>query len=1166
MNTRKLLLATALGSSGLLFSSLVAPRVARAQSSTTGGVQGVVTDKKSGEKLAGVTVVVKSASTGGTQSALTDDNGFYKVGDLAPGDYSVTFFYADITVTQNGVNVGINKVTPVYQQLDQSQAGGEKIVVHAHAPTIDPTSTTQGITIDKNYIQNVPIPGRTFDATLGAAAGSQGDALGVSFSGSSSLENQYYVDGVNTTGLTYGTVGSPVINDFIQEIEVITGGYNAEYGRATGGVVNVVTKSGSNEFKGSVWGYYQPALLTAAAITTPINASSIDITPNQNYKADFGFELGGPIVKDKAWFWVGFDPQLQQTDYLRTVKSETDCRVVADPANGVPAGNIPGLSVCDKKYADGVPDLDPRTGFYLTDNVDNEIRSQTSQAYSILGKVNYAPTPEHQGQISFQALPATLRQPGLFGAANSGGGYIGTELTTDVSAKWTSKFNDGKTEIEAVVGWHRDQLNSTALDPSLEDKPLETLYDGSLNQWGPAFGESNKVNSYGGCKDNQVPTSQDPYPFITNCPMGTNEPYYIGGPGPINHDTEERREAKISLTERLKAAGTHEIKAGIDGEDNLRNKARLYSGNPSTLGGVFLQNDVGGGAVYLDRWVELTNMNNTDKFFNQMCLTPNPNGASGPGGGGTLSFKCAYLGGTLGSRGTQIQGETTDWAAYLRDSWQIMPNLTFNYGLRYEEQRMRYASFLQNTIDPLTSDRLGTNAMSLTGNWAPRIGLLYDWTKQGRSKIYINYGRYFEDVPMDINDRSFGGEVTYEQAFSTKSNYGRQPDGSEGQCGDAKANQAPQIGGPDAIGCAMVPSAVGDLKNDLIGASGVLVAPGIQSQYLDEVVGGFEYELIDDLKIGVSFQDRRLGRVIEDVSTDGANTYIIANPGEFSSQEETNLENLIGRTTDPAQKAHLQHELSLYQGIRIFDKPQRIYDALQFTLTRRFSKQLYVQASYTYSRTVGNYPGLFSSNNGQVDPNISSQFDLIELLSNHFGPLPQDRPHYIKLDGYYTFDFHKIGALTVGARFRASSGIPEDALAGHYLYGPDESFLLPRGELGRTPFDTELDLHAGFGRTLRRNMKLELLLDVYNVYDNQTAAEVDDTYAPYYRLSGPNTVGEQENANPVSGGTYQDLIWVKTIDQSGAESNKPIGRNPNFHNPAVRYAPTYAQLGVRLTF
>ena len=105
--------------------------------------------------------------------------------------------------------------------------------------------------------------------------------------------------------------------------------------------------------------------------------------------------------------------------------------------------------------------------------------------------------------------------------------------------------------------------------------------------------------------------------------------------------------------------------------------------------------------------------------------------------------------------------------------------------------------------------------------------------------------------------------------------------------------------------------------------------------------------------------------------------------------------------------------------------------------------------------------GAEAYDNGQVDPNISSQYDLIELLGNRIGPLPQDRPHYIKLDGYYTFDFKKAGQATVGIRLRALSGIPQNALAGHYLYGSNEAFLLPRGQLGRTDFEHGLDVHLG---------------------------------------------------------------------------------------------------------
>ena len=1146
MNARKLLIAALAGTSGMLGAHLVHPTFARAQDATSGAVQGVVVDEKTGEALPGVTVIVTSPAIAQTQTAITDEKGFYKVTALPPGDYLVTFYYADITLERSGIYIGVNKTVSVSQKLDQGKAGGETIHVKATAPTIDPTSTTQGITIDKNYMKNIPVPGRTFESTLGAAAGSQSDGVGVSFSGSSSLENQYYVDGVNTTGLTFGTVGSPVINDFIEEIEVITGGYNAEFGRATGGVVNVVTKSGSNEFKGSVFGYWQPGQLTAAAKTTPINAGSIDAVGNVAYNADFGFELGGPIIKDKAWFFVGFAPAFSQVDYTRYTKSQTDCHKV------LPNGT---LSTCDPANADNIPDIDPRTGFYITDLLDTEVRSSTGHTYNALGKINYAVTPEHQGQISIQAQPSSGRSPGLFGPAVNGNQY--SDLTSDISAKWTSKFNDNKTEVEAVVGWHRDHVETDALDPALENQPLQVLLDGDLNHWGHLGqngADSETAKTMAGCYDNNLGMG-DRYPGIVNCPMNSRD-YVIGGPGSIQRDTEQRRSAKLSLTQRVKAAGSHEIKAGIDGEDNLSDKARLYSG------GAFIQNFVSPGQVYVDRWVQLTDMNNTDPRFDNTCRTPDPNG------GGKMNmpigYKCDYLGGTPGSPGTQVNGETLNWAAYVRDSWQIQPNLTLNVGLRYEEQRLRYAEFLRNTVDPLTQEKLGTNAMSLTNMWAPRIGLLYDWTKEGRSKIYAHWGRFYESIPMDINDRSFGGEVTYRQVFDA-SQCGM-PDKNFGENTSNGVTTPAQNG----VGCANSNAKAG-LAENLIGASGVYVQPGIAPQYMDEFIAGMEYEILDDLKVGVSYQNRRLGRVIEDFSTDGATTYIIGNPGEFDAGAEKALQDRINRTDDPTEKGKLENQLKLFQGSRIFDKPRRDYNALQFTLTRRFSKALYVQGSYTYSRTEGNYPGLVSYDNGQVDPNISSQYDLIELLANHVGPLPTDRPHYIKLDGYYTFDLKKAGSLTTGIRFRALSGIPENALAAHYLYGPDESFLLPRGELGRTDFDHGLDLHVGYGRNIGKGMNLEFFVDIYNVYDRQGTAGVDNTYAPPVSLLAPpingvSAGGDIQTANPVSGGTYEDLIWVKALDRDGNETSTPIGRNPNFHNTSSRYAPAYGRVGMRLTF
>ena len=1095
---------------------LIVSATSHGQSLTTGSIKGVVTDEGTGEPMPGVTITV------GSQVAVTDIDGSYQITELMPGTYDVVFDMDVSKVTHGGVVVGLDNVTTLNQKIKL----GESIIVKGTPPPIRLDSTQHDYHVTRPEIENIPHPGSTFESVIGGIGGAQNDGVGVAFSGSTSLENRYVVDGIDITGLTYGNVGTPVLNEFIQEIEVITGGYNAEYGRATGGIVNIVTRSGTDELRGSIFGTLTPGFLTAAAKTTPVNASSIDVTANHAYTTNFGFELGGPIIKKKAWFYLGVSPQLDATDYTRTTKRETDCRKI------LPSG---ALSSCAPENADGSPDLDPKTGFYLTDQLDKEIRTANSKSVSVVAKVNAQPTDHNSAQLSLIALPSSSTTPGLLGLPTSGTKTSG--LTTDTAARWTSKFNDNSTEVEGLIAWHRSTLDSGSIDPSLNNTPLQILQDGNLGTWSGLGGESAKTAA--GCKDSGP---GDPYSLITNCPMQSST-YSIGGPGAIQHDYEDRREARISVVQRVHAAGTHEFKAGLDFEDDTKSIARLYSG------GAVITNDIGADTVRVQRWVQLAAPGDLDPHYDQTCSTPDTSGGTGPGTMQSKSYRCAYLGGTVGSPGTQIGGQTINWAAYLRDSWQPIRNLTLNAGVRYEQQSLRYASTLQGTTDPLTGEHIGTNAMKLTGNFAPRLGVTYDPSQEGRSKIYASWGRFYESIPMDINDRSFGGEVSDIQTFATNTP----------GCGPID----PKLGAPDGNGCLTNKHPASE---QLLGSSGVLVAPGIKAEYVDEILAGVEYAVVPEIVIGATFQHRTLGRVIEDVSTDGANTYIIANPGEWSADEENKLTQRIAETSDPTDKARLAHDLSLYKGIRIFDKPVRDYNAVELSVSRKIAPGLYLQGSYTYSRTEGNYPGSISYDNGQIDPNISSQYDLIELLENRKGSLPQDRPHSIKLDGYYAYKIRPKDTVTLGARIRAISGIPENALAGHYLYGANESFLLPRGQLGRTDFDHGVDIHLSYKRKLSAKTQAELFMDVFNVYNRQGTYDVDNTYAPYYKLSVGGTGGEQQNANPVSGGTYKDLIWVKEIDSTGTESAKPIGRNPNFHNATSRYAPASAQVGFRVTF
>ncbi len=1131
--TRKWLLAALSGAAGtFVVAGGVELPAAHAQSSTTGAVKGIVKDEN-GAPLEGVVVTASSPALQGTESGYTEANGSFRIGSLPPGDYTITFFYGTSEIRKTGINVGIQKTVSVFQTIDTGNAA-EIITVESTGSLIDTTKTDLGITLDTEYLKNIPVPGRDFESALGAAAGSQGDGLGVAFSGSSSLENQYYVDGVNTTGLQFGTVGSPVLNNFLEEIEVVTGGYNAEFGRATGGIVQAVTKSGGNEFKGSVYGYYRDSRMIAGVERTPIQGSSIEGTSNLTYETDFGFELGGPIIKDRLWFYVGFGPQFTKVTTTRRTKSRTDCRETLDDGT---------LSACDATaHQDGAPDQDPATGFYITDDIEGGSRevASTSTAASILAKLNFNITPEHSGQISFIGSPTTGINRGIYGTPDATS-YDYSQLTTDVALKWNSKFNNDRTEVEAVLGWHRSATQADALNNDYNSKMAQVILFQNLGVLSGVEGTSSATNQgFGGesaatrakCFDgNMDAANPDPYLLIENCP-DEGYGYSVGGPGGITDDAEQRRSARVTVTHHVpKLLGSHEFKVGGDFEDNRLTSVRVLSGGGAITNYANKRNI---DYIRVSRWVQLAPPNTpTTGRFDNTCRND-----------GT-DYQCDFLGGEIGSPGTDVEGRTINWSAFLQDSWAIKPNLTFNAGLRYEEQRLRYAKDLQNTVDPLTGEALGKNAMTLQGMFAPRLGVVYDWTKVAKGKIYGHWGRFYESVPMQINDRSFGGEVFDYGDFTSA--------GPQNQCGAVDE----RIGAPNGENCIIDPQAVPGSNERLLGTSGVLVAPGTKAQYLDEIIGGVEYEILPDLRLTVSYQNRRLGRVVEDVSTDGANTYIIANPGEWSADEEANLEARIEQTDDEDEKARLENQLELFRGIRVFDKPRRDYNALQFTMSRRFSKNFYVQGSYTYSKTQGNYPGLVSYDNGQVDPNISSQYDLIELLANRDGKLSQDRPHYIKLDGYYTWDLKRAGAITLGSRIRALSGVPENTLAPHYAYGPDESFLLPRGQLGRTAFDYGVDLHIGYERDLGRGMKLSVFTDLYNVFNKQGEAAVDDTYAIAY---------PGNNANPVSGGTYEDLLWVKKVDDRGLETADPIERNPNFHNTTSRYSPFYARIGAQLSF
>src|SRR4051812_38510918 len=274
---------------------------------TTGSISGRVNDS-SGGTIPGVTVAATSPSLQGIRIAISDATGAYRLPLLPPGNYSVAFTLTGFTSKKNAnVPVSLGKETTVDVALSPA-AMTESITVGSFAPPIDMSSNTLGTSLNAMQIETLPT-GRNYSSVAQITPGVSSDAVQsddkqtptITVYGSSGAENAFYVDGVNTTNSEYGFQGKELNFEFIEAVEIKTGGYEAEYGRATGGIINVITKSGSNQMHGDVFGYD-----TSDSLQTSSHAVA-GPTPGGFTRKDYGLDLGGFIVRDKLWFFGAYD-------------------------------------------------------------------------------------------------------------------------------------------------------------------------------------------------------------------------------------------------------------------------------------------------------------------------------------------------------------------------------------------------------------------------------------------------------------------------------------------------------------------------------------------------------------------------------------------------------------------------------------------------------------------------------------------------------------------------------------------------------------------------------------------------------------------------------------------------------------------------------------------
>jgi outer membrane receptor protein involved in Fe transport len=991
-----------------------------AQSSTTGSVEGIVTDPN-GAVVPNAALTLSGPNSIRDLTTTSGADGSYRFSQVPPGRYTLSTAEANgfKAYKQEQIEVNLSKATTVNPSLQL--AGSTAVVDVVGQPEIDQNSNVSGTNVSTEFFSNIPtsrtVQGLYTIAPTVARSGLR-DASGrdrdPSVAGSSGPENNYILDGVNTTDPAFGGAGANLPFEFVQEVEIKTGAYGADQGLSTGGVFNVITKSGGNEFHGDIFAYYGAKSFVRDTKNLPLTG----LGPNGFSEVDAGFDIGGPIIKNKLTFFAAFNPQFRNNFYLtQTFRSEAENKL--------------------------------KTPFYagkLTWSINNNNTFTAS---------TFGDFTEEEGHLfagsGFGANPASF-----LGLRETGGSNYAFRLNSNIRPNWIGEFS---------VGLHF-QRNNVIPDSSVSSIALITDNFAILR----ANGTVAPVTQTG---VNSASTNVGQADFVFS-PGGTLQRNFVrDGFGLFQDQTRNRWEAAARFQNIL--SGGHTLKYGFEFYRNAYDINQTSTGpsgvfanplNVAPSNGTNPDNVTVSGYRVTNNFTVCTTRGTVITCPTALPITiltsPGvvlPAGYTVNPAVTAITQAEALNNPFLVRASTRVrdfkliaQTETDVEGFYLQDDWRVTKDLQFNIGARWDYQQARGND--------------GVSYLKLN-NWfdnlQPRIGFIWDFTGKGKGKIFANYARFLETpIPLDVNVRAGSDNTQTDKNFNV--NRLNAPLTSTVATGFATRN---------------------------LGAHSTPIDEGLKPQTVNEFSLGLEYEIFKNMAFGVRGIYRPQGSVIEDGSFDDGDNYFLFNPGEIRPGDNTTEELACN---NPA--------------IGCFGRARRFYRALEFTLNKRFADNYSFTTSYVYSSLIGNYEGLFRNDNGQSDPNITSLFDLVSLLGNSYGRLPNDRPHQFKFNGNYQTPWR----LVVSANFYAQSGIPFNQLIPHPVYGNNEGFGVVRGtaiipDLGvnsggvtsaigknRTPTTWNLDLGAYYPVKLSENMSLRFTADWFNVTNTQRAVTLDNTF------------------------------------------------------------------------
>lgn len=1036
-----------------LFAMAMVLPVAAQESAVKGNIGGTVVDS-TGAVVPGAKVTITGPT--GTQTQQSSGEGNFLFKNLVPGLYSVKVEKENFKTAENkSVEVVINRTASLRMTIQPGTAT-EVVEVTTSSVAIDTTSTAVGSNLTDQFYNSVPIPrgvAGLFYAAPGVASGGGTGVSNPSISGGSGLENLYVADGVNITDPAFGglgvftrlqgSVGTGINNSFIKEVQVKTGGFEPQYGQSTGGIVQIVTKSGGSAFHGGLSGYAAPReLQTAYKQRDDIRFNNIGRTKGLS-QYDLTGELGGyvPGFKNNLFFFGSVNPSWTRT-YVQPPQFSTDSTTTQVGLYTLFGGKELAL----KKN---------------TYNYDGKLTFKLNDRHQIEGSVFGDPSHTGMGPNTTSLVQAnnTGFSKWEYGTRNVVARYNGTLSNTWlVNFAYTHNNNDFTETPLFDVFQVTDRTNSASAVPLQGFGFLEN-HRASANSY--TIDTSKVVHAWG--EHTFMLGYNVQMPDYTNIKSRSGGYYTVpatnatGGqpdgfdcdPAALDCPVGKQANAQFNL---VKASASCTL-------------CPLYT-NPTT-------------GVTSPVLIRVTR------------------GEFGPGKTPTSgNYKAAYINDSWNINRHLNVNAGLRWEQYhmagslikytFTDNWA--PRIGVSYDPFGDRKTKIYGNFgrynYQTPLDAAIRSLSGEDDL-LNMEFAPVVNGPGSVTPVLDAAHLLNGATGGTTRTPLISAQVSTADATG-FAKGTKLQY-----------------QDEWVGGIEReIKGGMVLSARyidRRLKRNLEDVAGV--SPENYNFF------GNQFYFIANPNSQADFFHNENSVVFPSGSTPPAGctdpTLVFdpvtdANGNDISASTGNAVcFNQVG--TDPVTGDPLFGGEPGSDGIPDgFPNPVRKYQAFELELNKGFSQGWQMRLNWRVARNFGNYEGAFRNDNGQTDPNISSLFDFtqgkLNLLGDQFkaGPLPTDRRHIINAFFSYTVQNGWMKNLTLGTGMRVQSGTPLSTFVQHPGYGnAGEVPLGGRGALGRTPYSGTADVHMDYPFALTERQRLRFGVDVFNITNTKTALTID---------------------------------------------------------------------------